>query len=63
MSWTVTTAKSQFKDMLDKAVSEGPQFVHRRGREFVVMTLEQHENLIASQEREQLAADALEHGR
>ncbi len=38
--WGVAEAETQFSAVLDKAESEGPQLVTRRGREFLVMARE-----------------------
>ena len=42
-SWGATKAKAQFSEVLNRAVSEGPQLVTRRNQEFYVMTREQME--------------------
>ena len=41
--WGAAKAKAQFSEMLDRAVSEGPQLVTRRKQEFYVVTREQLE--------------------
>ncbi len=44
--WQVHTAKARFRELLDKAVSEGPQIVTRRGIDTaVVVPLEQWRSL------------------
>jgi len=37
MSWPVYDAKARFSELLDKALSEGPQVVTRRGVETAVL--------------------------
>jgi prevent-host-death family protein len=37
MAWQLQTAKQKFSELVDLAVSEGPQVVTRRGREVVVV--------------------------
>jgi antitoxin Phd len=37
MIWQLQTAKQKFSELVDRAVSEGPQVVTRRGREVVVV--------------------------
>ncbi len=39
--WQVATAKNKFSELLNRAESEGPQRVQRRGRTFVLMTEEE----------------------
>lgn len=41
--WQATNAKAKFSGLLDAAETEGPQLIHRRKREFYVMTKEQFE--------------------
>ena len=36
--WQVATAKNKFSELLNRAETEGPQRVQRRGRTFVLMT-------------------------
>jgi antitoxin Phd len=37
MTWQLQTAKQKFSELVDRALSEGPQVVTRRGREVVVV--------------------------
>ena len=37
MVWQVQTAKQRFSELVDRAVSEGPQIVTKHGRETVVV--------------------------
>jgi len=37
-SWQATQAKAKFSEVLDKASSEGPQLVKRRGTTYVLST-------------------------
>jgi prevent-host-death family protein len=37
MSWQVQTAKQRFSELVERAVSEGPQIVTKHGRETVVV--------------------------
>lgn len=39
--WQVATAKNKFSEFLNRAETEGPQRVTRRGRTFVLMTEEE----------------------
>ncbi len=36
-SWTVAQAKAKFSEVIDRAISEGPQTVTRKGRTAVVV--------------------------
>jgi prevent-host-death family protein len=36
-SWSVAAAKSKFSEMIDRALSEGPQTITRNGRRAVVV--------------------------
>lgn len=37
MVWQLQTAKQKFSELVDRALSEGPQVVTRRGREVAVV--------------------------
>lgn len=37
MTWQVQTAKQRFSELVERAVSEGPQVVTKHGRETVVV--------------------------
>ena len=37
MTWQVQTAKQRFSELVERAVSEGPQIVTKHGRETVVV--------------------------
>jgi prevent-host-death family protein len=37
MNWQVQTAKQRFSELVERAVSEGPQVVTKHGRETVVV--------------------------
>lgn len=37
MAWQLQTAKQKFSEVVERALSEGPQIVSRRGREVVVV--------------------------
>lgn len=37
MVWQLQTAKQKFSELVDRALTEGPQVVTRRGREVVVV--------------------------
>lgn len=43
--WQVTTAKTHFSELLDRAETEGPQRVQRRGRTYVILTEEALDDL------------------
>jgi prevent-host-death family protein len=45
--WQVATAKNRFSELLNRAESEGPQRVSRRGRTFVLLTEEELERMRA----------------
>lgn len=48
MVWKSSEAKSKFGDVMDKALSEGPQTIRRRGKdEVVVMSAKKYEQLRA----------------
>jgi prevent-host-death family protein len=36
-NWTVAEAKAKFSEIIDRAISEGPQTITRRGRTAVVV--------------------------
>ena len=36
-SWTVAEAKAKFSEMIERAMSEGPQTITRKGRKAVVV--------------------------
>lgn len=38
--WQVTTAKTHFSELLNRAETEGPQRLQRRGKTFVLLTEE-----------------------
>ena len=37
MAWQLQTAKQRFSELIERALSEGPQIVTRRGREVAVV--------------------------
>jgi prevent-host-death family protein len=37
VAWQLQTAKQKFSELVDRALTEGPQVVTRRGREVVVI--------------------------
>ena len=37
MAWQVQTAKQRFSELVERAVTEGPQIVTKHGRETVVV--------------------------
>jgi antitoxin Phd len=43
--WQVAAARNRFSELLDRAETEGPQRVRRRGRTFVLMAEAQLESL------------------
>ena len=46
MKWQFQTAKAQFSEIFRRARSEGPQYVTKAGKEFVVVfSLEQYREL------------------
>jgi prevent-host-death family protein len=45
MTWGATQAKAKFSEVLDRAEREGPQIVHRRKHEFVLMKKEEYDAL------------------
>ena len=49
--WQVATAKNKFSELLNRAETEGPQRVTRRGRTFVLMTEEELEKVEAKPKR------------
>ena len=45
-TWQLQEAKNYFSEVIDKAISEGPQRVSRRGEEVVVsLSIEEYNNL------------------
>jgi prevent-host-death family protein len=45
MEWQLADAKNRFSELVNRALSEGPQFVRRRGDAVVVMDKRQYEKL------------------
>ncbi len=46
MVWQLQTAKQKFSELVDRALSEGPQIVTRRGREvIVVVSIDEYQRL------------------
>lgn len=46
MVWQLQSAKQKFSELVDRALSEGPQVVTRRGREVVVVIgMDEYERL------------------
>jgi prevent-host-death family protein len=36
-TWTITLAKAHFRELIDRAMTEGPQTITRRGRTVAVL--------------------------
>ena len=48
MAWQVQTAKQRFSELVERAVSEGPQIVTKHGREtVVVLDIDEYRRLTA----------------
>lgn len=48
-SWQLQEAKAKFSEVFEKAFSEGPQYVTRRGKdEAVLLTSKEYKRLLAS---------------
>jgi antitoxin Phd len=46
MAWQLQTAKQKFSELIERALSDGPQVVTRRGREVaVVLAIEDYRRL------------------
>lgn len=45
MSWNLSEAKNRLSEVLDRARSEGPQTITRRGDTFVLLRADQYEQL------------------
>jgi prevent-host-death family protein len=45
MQWKLADAKNRFSELVNRALSEGPQLVHRRGETVVVVNKRQYERL------------------
>lgn len=45
MNWTLSEAKNRLSEVLDRARSEGPQTIQRRGERFVLLPADQYETL------------------
>lgn len=45
MQWQMADAKNRFSELINRALSEGPQRVRRRNDAFVVMTEAEYERL------------------
>lgn len=60
--WQVATAKNRFSEFLNRAESEGPQRVTRRGRTFVLMTEEELARLQAKPEKKMTFGEFLASG-
>ena len=46
MPWQLQTAKQKFSELVDRALTQGPQVVTRRGREVVVVvSIEEYRRL------------------
>lgn len=44
--WTSSEAKNKFSEVIDKAISQGPQVVTRRGKEVaVILSLDEYRRL------------------
>lgn len=46
MSWQLAEAKNTFSGVVTRALSEGPQRVHRRGQTVVIPAEDEYERLI-----------------
>lgn len=44
--WRLADAKNRFSELVNKALSEGPQHVHRRSDEVVVISVQDYERLL-----------------
>ena len=45
MEWKLAEAKNRFSELVNKALSEGPQMVSRRGDRVVVISENEYQNL------------------
>ncbi len=46
VAWQLADAKNKLSDLVDRALSEGPQIITRRGREVVVvLSLKEYQSL------------------
>jgi len=51
MSWQIQEAKARFSEMLEKALSEGPQTITRHGKDVaVVIPIDKYRELASSRE-------------
>ena len=49
-TWQLQEAKNKFSELVEKAKSEGPQFVTKHGKEsVVVLSVEEYRNIIKPQ--------------
>ena len=46
MDWRLADAKNRFSELVNMALREGPQRVHRRSDEVVVISAQEYERLI-----------------
>jgi prevent-host-death family protein len=61
MNWHLQDAKNNFSKLVDKAITEGPQTVTRRGRRTaVILSAEEYDRLV--QPRKSLAEFLMEEG-
>jgi len=52
MVWQIQEAKNRFSEVVDKALSEGPQEVSRRGHKaVVVISVRDYENLVRKKKK------------
>ena len=51
MNWQLAEAKNRFSEVVDRAISEGPQHVTRRGQPAVVVLSESEYQRIKGQKR------------
>ncbi len=45
MDWNLSEAKNRLSEVLTRAMAEGPQTIHRRGEDFVVLPAAEYEKL------------------
>ena len=50
MQWRLAEAKNRFSELVNKALSEGPQRVQRRNDVVIVLALRDYERLIGKQQ-------------
>lgn len=49
MEWRLADAKNRFSELVSRVISEGPQFIRRRGDTFVVVSEQEYRRLTGEQ--------------